>query len=102
MGTTLHFSTTFYPQTDEQSERIIQILENMLRACVLDFKLDWERYLSLIEFFYKNSFQKIIEIRLTRPCMVGSVGNRCWIEVGEQKLFGPKLVQLTTNKIKIV
>ena len=42
--TTLHFSMAFYPQTDRQSERIIQILKDMLRACVLDFKLDWERY----------------------------------------------------------
>ncbi|KAL5576947.1 hypothetical protein UlMin_018646 [Ulmus minor] len=50
MGMTLSFSTAFHPQTDGQSERTIQILEDMLRACVLDFKGTWNRYLPLIKF----------------------------------------------------
>ena len=44
LGTTLHFSTAFHPQTDGQSERTIQTLEDMLRACVLDFKGYWVKY----------------------------------------------------------
>ncbi|KAL5562060.1 hypothetical protein UlMin_031807 [Ulmus minor] len=60
MGTTLNFSTAFHPQTDGQSERTIQILEDMLRACVLDFKGTWNRYLPLIEFSYNNSYQATI------------------------------------------
>ncbi|KAL5559562.1 hypothetical protein UlMin_035773, partial [Ulmus minor] len=60
MGTSLNFSTAFHPQTDGQSERTIQILEDMLRACVLDFKGTWNRYLPLIEFSYNNSYQATI------------------------------------------
>ena len=58
----LHFSTAFPPQIDGQSERVIQILENMLRACVMDFKADWEDHLPLVEFSYNNSFQTSIGI----------------------------------------
>ncbi|XP_022847498.1 uncharacterized protein LOC111370016 [Olea europaea var. sylvestris] len=60
MGTTLNFSTAYHPQSDGQSERTIQILEDMLRACVLDLGGSWESHLSLVEFAYNNSFQTTI------------------------------------------
>ena len=60
MVTSLNFSTAFHPQMDGQSERTIQILEDMLRACVLDFKGTWNRYFPLIEFSYNNSYQAMI------------------------------------------
>ncbi|GJT87776.1 reverse transcriptase domain-containing protein [Tanacetum coccineum] len=50
MGTRLDMSTTYHPETDGQSERTIQTLEDMLRACVIDFGNGWERHLPLIEF----------------------------------------------------
>jgi hypothetical protein len=56
----LKFSITFHSQTDGQSEWTNQILEDMLRACVLEFKDSWVRYLPLIEFAYNNSYQAII------------------------------------------
>ncbi|KAA3466360.1 Gag protease polyprotein [Gossypium australe] len=56
LGTKLSFSTAFHPQTDGQSERVIQILEDMLRCCVLEFQGSWEKYLPLLEFAYNNSF----------------------------------------------
>ena len=62
MGTTLSFSTSFHPQTDGQSERTIQTLEDMLRACVLDRPTDWETSLSLIEFTYNNSWHASIKM----------------------------------------
>ena len=62
LGTRLHFSTTFHPQTDGQSERTIQTLEDMLRACVLEFKGSWDRHLPLMEFAYNNSYQSSIEM----------------------------------------
>ena len=56
MGTQLSMSTSFHPQTDGQTKRTIQILEDMLRACVLDLKGSWEEHLPLIEFAYNNSY----------------------------------------------
>ncbi|KAG8480865.1 hypothetical protein CXB51_025483 [Gossypium anomalum] len=56
LGTRLNFSTVFHPQTDGQSERVIQILEDMLRGCVIDFRGSWEDYLPLAEFAYNNSY----------------------------------------------
>ena len=56
IGTQLMMSTAFHPQTDGQSERTIQVLEDMLRACVLDFKGSWEEHLPLVEFTYNNSY----------------------------------------------
>ncbi|KAA3461489.1 DNA/RNA polymerases superfamily protein [Gossypium australe] len=58
----LNFSTAFRPQTDGQSERIIQILKDMLRSCVLEFKGNWEKYLPQVEFAYINSFQSSIKM----------------------------------------
>ena len=55
LGTRLKFSTTYHLQTDGQSERTIQILEDMLMACMLDFKGSWEDHLHSTEFFYNNS-----------------------------------------------
>ena len=57
MGTWFMMSTTFHPQTDDQSERTIQTLEDMLRACILDLKGSWEEHLPLVEFSYNNSYQ---------------------------------------------
>ena len=62
LDTDLHFSMAFHPQTDGQSERTIQILEDMLRACVLDLRGSWEDHLPLVEFAYNNSYQASIEM----------------------------------------
>ena len=73
MGTQLLMSTAFHPQTDGQSERTIQVLEDMLRACILDFKGSWEDHLPLVEFAYNNSYQASIQMAPNealygRPC----------------------------------
>ena len=60
LGTWLNFSTTFHPQTDGQSERLIQVLEDMLRGCIMEFTGSWDRYIPLIEFTYNNSYQSNI------------------------------------------
>ncbi|TYK21801.1 pol protein [Cucumis melo var. makuwa] len=59
-STRLDFSTTFHPQTDGQTERLNQVLEDMLRACVLEFLGSWDSHLHLIEFAYNNSYQATI------------------------------------------
>ncbi|GKD75719.1 putative reverse transcriptase domain-containing protein [Tanacetum coccineum] len=60
LGTRLDMSTTYHPQTDGQSERTIQTLEDMLRACVLDFKGIWDVHLPLVEFSYNNSYHSSV------------------------------------------
>ncbi|GJR51071.1 putative reverse transcriptase domain-containing protein [Tanacetum coccineum] len=100
LGTRLDMSTTYHPQTDGQSECTIQTLEDMLRACVLDFGGSWDVHLPLVEFSYNNSYHSSVRYapfetlcgrKCRRPIM--------WAEVEERKLIGPELVQETTEKI---
>ncbi|KAJ4961944.1 hypothetical protein NE237_021854 [Protea cynaroides] len=100
MGTKLKFSTAFYPQTDGQSERTIQILEDMLRACALDIKGAWDEKLSLIEFAYNNSYQATIQMAPYEALY----GIKCrtpllWNEVGERRIVGPEFVEETYRVI---
>ena len=60
LGTRLNFSTAFHSQTNGQSERGIQVLENMLRSYVIDYEGSWDRHIPLVEFVYNNSFQSSI------------------------------------------
>ncbi|KAA3483598.1 reverse transcriptase [Gossypium australe] len=103
LGTRLDFSMTFHPQTDGQLERVIQILEDMLRSCVIDFKGSWEDYLPLAEFFYNNSDQSSIqmasyEVLYGRRCRTPT----CWAELGEWRLLGQELVSETEEKVKLI
>ncbi|GKF89289.1 putative reverse transcriptase domain-containing protein, partial [Tanacetum coccineum] len=61
LGTRLDMSTTYHPQTDSQSEHTIQTLEDMLRACVMDFGDSWDFHLPLVEFSYNNSYHTRIK-----------------------------------------
>ncbi|RVW32511.1 Transposon Ty3-G Gag-Pol polyprotein [Vitis vinifera] len=103
LGTKLSFSTAFHPQTDGQSERVIQVLEDLLRACILDLQGNWDDHLPLVEFAYNNSFQASIgmapfEALYGRKCR----SPICWNDVGERKLLGPELVQLTVEKVALI
>ena len=60
LGTRLNFSTSFHPQKDGQLERVIQVLEDMLRSCVIDYEGSWDRHIPLVEFVYNNSFHSSI------------------------------------------
>ncbi|GKC02605.1 putative reverse transcriptase domain-containing protein [Tanacetum coccineum] len=100
LGTRLDMSTAYHPQTDGQSERTIQTLEYMLRACVIDFRGSWDVHLPLVEFSYNNSYHSSVRCapfealygrKFRSPIM--------WAEVGEGFLIGPELVQETTEKI---
>ena len=84
LGTSLYFSTTFHLQIDGQSERTIQTLEDMLRACILDFKGSWVKYLPLVEFAYNNSYQTNIGIA-PYEALYGQKCRTpiCWDEMGE-------------------
>ena len=103
LGTRLHFSTAFHPQTYGQSERTIQTLEDMLRMCVMDFGGSWEKYLPLVEFAYNNSYHSTIgmtpyEALYRRKCRSPS----CWMEVCDRELEGPELIRETSEKVPII
>nr|GFA90717.1 putative reverse transcriptase domain-containing protein [Tanacetum cinerariifolium] len=68
-------STTYHPETDGQSERIIQMLEDMLRTCVLDFGKGWDRHLPFVEFAYNNSYIPALRLLRLRRCMDASVNH---------------------------
>ncbi|GJV36095.1 putative reverse transcriptase domain-containing protein [Tanacetum coccineum] len=100
LGTNLDMSTAYHPQTDGQSERTIQTLEDMLRACAIDFGKGWVNHLPLVEFSYNNSYHASIkaapfEALYGRKCR----SPVCWTEVGEAQILGPELIQETTEKI---
>ncbi|KAL0556122.1 hypothetical protein IC582_004632 [Cucumis melo] len=101
LGTRLDLSTSFHPQTDGQTERLNQILEDMLRACVLEFSGSWDSHLHLIKFIYNNSYQATIGMApfeaLYGRCCRSPV---CWGEIGEQRLLGLELVQTTNAAIQ--
>ena len=103
LGTKLSFSTAYHPQTDGQTERTIQTLEDMLRACVLEMRGNWDTYLPLVEFAYNNSYHSSIQLApfealYGRKCR----SPLCWTELGERSLMGPELVDQTTEQIKLI
>ncbi|KAI3503855.1 hypothetical protein L1887_32310 [Cichorium endivia] len=103
MGTKLCLSTAYHPRTDGQSERTIQTLEDMLRACTLEFSGNWDDHLPLVEFAYNNSYHSSIgmppyEALYGRKCRTPS----CWLEAGEKQFVGPELVQQTADKVKVI
>ncbi|GKA21383.1 hypothetical protein Tco_0701372 [Tanacetum coccineum] len=100
LGTQLDMSTTYHPETDGQSKRTIQTLEDMLRAFVIDFKKGWERYLPLVEFSYNNNYHASIkaspfEALYGQKCR----SPVCWAEVRDVQLTGPEIIHETTKKI---
>ena len=97
MGTRLTMITTFHRQTDGQSERTIQVLEDMLR------KGRWKEHLPLVEFAYNNSYQASIQMALyealyRKPCR----SPLCWTEVGKSSITGPDLIRDTPEKVSLI
>ncbi|GJT95072.1 putative reverse transcriptase domain-containing protein [Tanacetum coccineum] len=100
LGTRLDMSIAYHLETDSQSERTIQTLKDMLRACVLDFGKGWDKHLPLVEFSYNNSYHTSIkaapfEVLYGRKCQIPI----CWVEVGDSQLTGPEIIHETIEKI---
>ncbi|GKB29572.1 putative reverse transcriptase domain-containing protein [Tanacetum coccineum] len=96
-------STAYHPQTDVQSEHTIQTVEDILRACGIDFGGSWDVYLPLAEFSYNNSYHSSIrcapfEALYGRKCRLLIL----WAEIRESRLIGPELVQVTTDKVVLI
>jgi len=101
LGSKVNLSIIFHPQTDGQAECTIQTLEDMLRACLIDFKHNLDDHLPLIEFGYNNSYHSSIQMSLYEALYV----RRCrspigWFEVSEARLIGLELVHHATEKVK--
>ena len=103
MGTQLTMSTTFQQQINGQSEKTIPVLEDMLQACVLDHKGNWEEHLPIVKFAYDNSYQASIQMApyealYERPCR----SPICWTEVGESSTPGPDLIRDISKKVGFI
>jgi hypothetical protein len=103
LGTKLIRSSAYHPQTDGQTERVNQILEDMLRACIIHYGTNWDKYLALAEFSYNNSYQTSLQMSPFEALY----GRRCrtplsWSETGERKIFGPDLVVETEDRVRII
>jgi transposase InsO family protein len=101
LGTKLLHSSAYHPQTTGQTERVNQILEDMLLACVLEFPHKWDDCLLLAEFSYNNSYQESIK----RAPFEALYGRRCqtplnWSEPGERWFFRPNLVKEMEEKVQ--
>jgi transposase InsO family protein len=103
LDTQLRFSFAYDPQTDGQTERVNQILEDMLRACALQYGRSWDKSMSYAEFSYNNSYQESLKMALFEMLY----GHRCrtslfWSEAGERKVFGPDILQEAEKQLRMV
>jgi hypothetical protein len=103
MSTKLNFSTAYHPQTDGQTERTNQVLEDMLRACALQHGGSWDKSLPYAEFSYNNSHQASLKMSPFEALY----GRKCrtplyWDQTGERQFFGPKLIQEAEEQVRII
>jgi hypothetical protein len=103
LDTQLRFSSAYHPQIDGQTERVNQILEDMLTACALQYGRSWDKSISYVEFSYNNSYQESLKMASFEMLY----GHRCqtllfWSETGEQKVFGPDILQEDGKQVRMV
>ena len=97
------WSSAYHPQTDGQTERVNQILEDMLRSCVIHYGKNRDKYLPLAEFLYNNSYQASLKMAPFEALY----GRRCrtplsWSQTGECRIFGPDLVVEAEEQVKVI
>ncbi|KAI3729934.1 hypothetical protein L6452_18607 [Arctium lappa] len=103
LGTKVKFSTAYHPQMDGQSERTIQIVEDMLRSCIIDFGGNWDSRLHLVEFACNNNYHSSIRMALLEALYGRKWRTHvCWLEAGEKQFAGPEIVQEMTDKVKSI
>ena len=98
----MNFSSAYHPQTDGQTERTNQILEDMLRACALQYGTSWDKSLPYAEFSYNNSYQKSLKMA---PFEV--YGRKCRTplfrsQTGESQVFGPEILQEAEKQVHTI
>jgi hypothetical protein len=103
LDTQLRFSSAYHPQTDGQTESVNQVLEDMLRACAMQYGSSWDKSLLYAEFSYNNSYQKSLKMAPFEMLY----GRRCrtplfWNETGEWKVFKPDILQEVEKQVCMV
>jgi transposase InsO family protein len=103
LDTQLCFSSAYHPQTDGQTERVNQILEDMLRACALQCRRSWDKSLLYAEFSYNNNYQESLKMVPFEMLY----GRRCltllfWSGAGEWKVFEPDILQEAEKQVRMV
>jgi hypothetical protein len=103
MDTKLNFSSAYHPQTDGQTQRTNQVLEDMLRACALKHGRSWDKSLPYAEFSYNNSYQASLKMAPFEALY----GRKCrtplyWNQTGESQLFGPEILQEAKKHVQII
>ena len=103
LGTELNFSTAYHPQTDGQTERLNQILEDMLRACALQYGTSWDKSLPYAEFSYNNSYQNSLKMAPFEALY----GRKCrtplfWNQMGESQVFGPDVLRNAEDQVRMI
>jgi hypothetical protein len=103
MDTKLNFSSAYHPQTDGQTERTNQVLEDMLRACAFKHGRSWDKRLPYAEFSYNNSYQASLKMAPFEPLY----GRKCitslyWDETGESQVFGLEILQEAEKQVQII
>ena len=101
MDTRLNFSLAYHPQTDGQTERVNQILEDMLRACALQNSKSWDKHLPYVEFSYNNSYQASLKMApFEALCLKKCRTPLFWNQVGERNVFGPDVIKEAEEQVK--
>jgi hypothetical protein len=103
LDTQLCFSSAYHPQTDGQTKRVNQILEDILRAYALQYGRSWDKSLPYAEFPYNNNYQESLKMAPFEMLY----GRRCrtplfWSEAGERKVFGPDILQEAEKQVHMV
>ncbi|WVZ62418.1 hypothetical protein U9M48_012174 [Paspalum notatum var. saurae] len=103
MGTRLNFSSAYHPQTDGQTERTNQVLEDMLRACAIQYGTSWDKSLPYAKFSYNNSYQASIKMSPFQALY----GRQCrtplhWDQPGEKQLFGPEIIEDAERQVRMI
>ncbi|WVZ63291.1 LOW QUALITY PROTEIN: hypothetical protein U9M48_012933 [Paspalum notatum var. saurae] len=101
LDTKLRFSTAYHPQTDGQTEWINQILEDMLRACAIQYGTSWDKSLPYAEFSYNNGYQASMK-KSPFEVLYGRRTPLFWNQTGGKQVFGPDLIKDAEQRIKIV
>jgi hypothetical protein len=103
MDTKLNFSSTYHPQTDGQTKRTNQILEDMLRACSLNYGKSWDKGLPYAEFSYNNNYQASIKMApfeafYRRQCRTPLF----WSQMRESQVFGPEVLKDAKRQVQMI